>query len=206
MKSYEEHLGRSKALSRSGPRARRRSVVARLGAISTVIMIGSGCNVILGNEERLLDDTIDTTPLPRKERDGAFDLSDGDMDGGARDDADADADAPDGCPAIACTSALDCAANELCFAVPDGISDGGVVARFCGAACDAGTGCSGDRKCTTASSPMTMHCTPKAPVCGRVCDWLCGESCVDLQTDPRNCGLCGSSCPATKVCRGGACS
>lgn len=33
----------------------------------------------------------------------------------------------------------------------------------------------------------------------------CGKKCVDLTTDPANCGLCGSACPAGAVCSGGEC-
>jgi hypothetical protein len=33
----------------------------------------------------------------------------------------------------------------------------------------------------------------------------CGSSCVDLATNPTNCGLCGYVCPDTAVCSGGEC-
>jgi len=35
---------------------------------------------------------------------------------------------------------------------------------------------------------------------------LCGDACVDLALDPRNCGACGNACPAGQVCADGACS
>jgi len=34
----------------------------------------------------------------------------------------------------------------------------------------------------------------------------CGQSCVDLQNDPHNCGGCGSSCGPDEHCIGGTCS
>jgi len=34
----------------------------------------------------------------------------------------------------------------------------------------------------------------------------CGESCRAFQTDPRNCGGCGNTCPAAEVCQAGACT
>ena len=35
---------------------------------------------------------------------------------------------------------------------------------------------------------------------------LCGDECVDLQTDPRFCGSCDRSCDTGEVCAGGQCS
>jgi hypothetical protein len=37
-------------------------------------------------------------------------------------------------------------------------------------------------------------------VCGTIC------KCVDLQTDPSNCGACGIPCPAPHTCSGGMCN
>ena len=34
----------------------------------------------------------------------------------------------------------------------------------------------------------------------------CGSACVDLTTDPNNCGACGNVCPATDTCVAGACA
>ncbi len=34
----------------------------------------------------------------------------------------------------------------------------------------------------------------------------CNGTCVDLQSDPSHCGLCGISCPATATCTAGACT
>jgi hypothetical protein len=34
---------------------------------------------------------------------------------------------------------------------------------------------------------------------------VCGGSCVDTQTDPRNCGGCGKTCSAGGACQAGSC-
>lgn len=34
----------------------------------------------------------------------------------------------------------------------------------------------------------------------------CGSDCVDLTTDPENCGACGRACPAGVACAGGVCA
>src|SRR5207245_827051 len=33
-----------------------------------------------------------------------------------------------------------------------------------------------------------------------------GTLCVDITSDPANCGRCGNSCPATATCKAGACT
>jgi hypothetical protein len=34
----------------------------------------------------------------------------------------------------------------------------------------------------------------------------CGDSCVNVQTDPQNCGACGNACGNARSCRGGVCT
>jgi hypothetical protein len=34
---------------------------------------------------------------------------------------------------------------------------------------------------------------------------LCGATCVDLATDPANCGACGAACGPTQMCIRAAC-
>ena len=44
--------------------------------------------------------------------------------------------------------------------------------------------------------------TPPAP-CTQT---KCGTACVNLQTDPSNCGACGQACPANNTCQAGVCA
>ncbi len=75
---------------------------------------------------------------------------------------------------------------------------------FCGNKCAPGQVCgsvgSGIRQCL---------CGPGETVCGRVSDPDAVLDCVNLETDPRNCGACGHKCPtkpnADAVCRKGVC-
>jgi hypothetical protein len=53
-----------------------------------------------------------------------------------------------------------------------------------------------------ATRTCTSGCTPMTPS-------RCGETCVDLQSDPLNCGACGTRCTfpnAMSSCTGGTCS
>lgn len=51
---------------------------------------------------------------------------------------------------------------------------------------------------TTRALPVRqLECPPSTP--------LCGDACVDLQTDPSNCGACGLACDADQACRFGFC-
>lgn len=34
---------------------------------------------------------------------------------------------------------------------------------------------------------------------------LCSGQCIDVTSDPANCGACGASCPAMSTCAAGAC-
>jgi hypothetical protein len=49
-------------------------------------------------------------------------------------------------------------------------------------------------------APDCKKCTPKQE--GHTC---CKETCIDTQTDPNNCGRCGTVCPKGETCRGGKC-
>jgi hypothetical protein len=57
--------------------------------------------------------------------------------------------------------------------------------------------------CLIGSSPVATStvCGPHPELCGDVC----GAACVDLQTDPDNCGGCGVTCKRTAACNGGVC-
>jgi hypothetical protein len=50
-------------------------------------------------------------------------------------------------------------------------------------------------------------CTPvdDSVACSDACGCCGGATCVDLSSDPRNCGACGNACDATSFCSGSAC-
>lgn len=99
-----------------------------------------------------------------------------------------------------------CAANEscqssTCIATPDcrstpcpngyycDLNDGNCLA-----------GCAGDAQC----APPTTSCANHQCACpdaGSVCAGVC----VELSTDPSNCGACGQTCASPNTCSGGAC-
>lgn len=50
--------------------------------------------------------------------------------------------------------------------------------------------------------------SPSAKTCSPVCDSnrrCCGETCIDVLTDPKNCGTCGVACPDGIACVDGKC-
>jgi hypothetical protein len=73
-------------------------------------------------------------------------------------------------------------APEIC----DGKANG------CTGTPDQGATCAGLEKCISGS----CQCPASA---------LCGSTCVDIQTDPSNCGHCGNRCGSGATCTGGAC-
>jgi hypothetical protein len=64
----------------------------------------------------------------------------------------------------------------------------------CGGSCGA---CGASETCSAAGA-----CVPTGPTCTAP-KRSCGGACVDVQTDPSNCGDCGKSCAGT--CTGGQC-
>lgn len=54
----------------------------------------------------------------------------------------------------------------------------------------------------TLAAALAAGCTDE--ICPGLTD--CGGTCADLDHDPRNCGACGSACPAGQFCIEGACS
>ncbi len=114
-----------------------------------------------------------------------------------------------------------CGTNEQCTAaacvcVPGTMRRAGVCLPGCGAVLaaaglpNAGTGC--------CASPCTLREGGPSYDCAHCCEStgpgacgcaggliMCGGSCIDGQTDPNNCGSCGTVC-ATGACSGGVCA
>ncbi|HUB06982.1 MAG TPA: hypothetical protein VMB50_08275 [Myxococcales bacterium] len=90
----------------------------------------------------------------------------------------------------------------------------------CGFACPAGVACQ-DATCVppdTCSPPCAAGQICASGLCvTSLCNSLtcaapdgqpgscCGLGCLDLKTDPQNCGGCGQACPSGEACQGGAC-
>jgi hypothetical protein len=76
-------------------------------------------------------------------------------------------------------------------------------AHFCATLFGADTPLADD--CTSQAAHqkgLCFECGPEATDGGLT---LCGQSCVDPQTDVNNCGGCGNACEANAACVGGSC-
>src|SRR5207253_8692455 len=62
---------------------------------------------------------------------------------------------------------------------------------------DQGDGGSGGDAAVCGDGSCNTMCSPQ--------ETSCNGACVDLQSNPRNCGACGNDC-GTKVCSEGACA
>jgi hypothetical protein len=64
--------------------------------------------------------------------------------------------------------------------------------------------------CCTGPCAPEGGCCPADRVCGSACcsaaQTCCGGQCVDLETDPQNCGSCGNTCTSGTCCAGLCCS
>ncbi len=67
------------------------------------------------------------------------------------------------------------------------------IARCCGGAGEGSC-------CRSLASPVTAQCCADADTCCPT------NGCVNTQSDPRNCGGCGSPCPEGETCESGQCS
>jgi hypothetical protein len=69
--------------------------------------------------------------------------------------------------------------------------------------CDGSGHCGGGQAdCGPCETCNNGACLPTTCGGGQIC---CGAGCVDTQTDPSNCGACGTVCPAGQDCVQGAC-
>lgn len=72
--------------------------------------------------------------------------------------------------------------------------------------------CAGNETCRDGAcvAPTSPPPPPPAASCGGVAcragETCCGDACVDPRSDPANCGVCGTICPQTDVCRAGNCA
>jgi hypothetical protein len=128
---------------------------------------------------------------------------------------------PDGTPAGSDANASDVGRDGLGHdgASDSAPSDGGADART-DAATDASLDAPPDGPSTCGSGSAPTCATPPASVCPLAqsvacsstargvqayCNKLCANKCVDLSSDPANCGGCGVACSATETCAGGCC-
>lgn len=89
--------------------------------------------------------------------------------------------------------------------------------------CGQGRACNGSADCSTgictggvcggclsnADCPAGAVCDPNVRQCVGMCPAprvSCGGACVDVSSDPQNCGMCGNFCAAGAACVNGACT
>jgi hypothetical protein len=70
----------------------------------------------------------------------------------------------------------------------------------CSTACAAGLSCT-----VVAGSPTCVLQCPTTPTLQTACPSANPTVCANLQTDPNNCGACGTPCGAGQSCQGGSC-
>ena len=68
--------------------------------------------------------------------------------------------------------------------------------QCCSRTCAGGSGTGSTAHSDGVCQPATRCAAPKT---------LCGTNCVDLSTDPANCGACGNPCLISGACQNGAC-
>jgi Cys-rich repeat protein len=110
---------------------------------------------------------------------------------------------PDGGPSdggLVCQSDLDCAAGQTC------VNGQCTEALDGGQAPDAGV-CITAQDCGAGQVCVNGQCWSPAPSDGGVCSAgtvSCNSVCVDLTSDPANCGACANRCPSG-ICSNSAC-
>ncbi len=110
----------------------------------------------------------------------------------------------DTCVAAQCTAPASCLGGPVCInkeqCCSDGCTDVDTDPENCG-------GC--NRPCPMGDSCVSGQCTAPmscngGPVCTGV-DQCCSSGCVNIDTDPANCGGCNRPCPPPGTCVGGGC-
>ncbi len=86
---------------------------------------------------------------------------------------------------------------------------------------DGGVGCGGDADCASGTTCVDGVCTssgldagvnPTDAASGQDAapcaagDVACGGACVDIQSDPNNCGACSTACASGETCSAGVCT
>jgi Cys-rich repeat protein len=127
----------------------------------------------------------------------------GPVDGGQPDGGITDGGQPDGGPSdggLVCRSDLDCAAGQVCLngQCTTGGSDAGQAPDA--GVCITATDCSVGQLCVNGTC---MSSSPDGGVCGAP-TVNCGNVCVDITSDPANCGACSARC-ASGICSNGVC-
>lgn len=121
------------------------------------------------------------------------------------------------CSAGVCSSACTNGLLQCCGKCVDPTTDP-VHCGGCDPSCpEAASGAGGGAPVESACSMGYRKCTGTTPICSAcVCvssdqctvieqKTVCGDSCVELGTDPQNCGTCGTSCGPNQKCSNGAC-
>jgi stigma-specific protein Stig1 len=114
-----------------------------------------------------------------------------------------------------------CSTATVSHACTDGktCSDGACVcpsgAHSCSGTCVSNTSTSTascGTSCEACAAPVNGEatCMGASPICGEFCNkagyaTLCGSACVNITTDPSNCGGCGMTCAVEEMCTAGAC-
>jgi len=158
-----------------------------------------------------VDSTTVATTRPTPEESGSDGASSGSDDASSGNDAsDGSDDAPDGNEGLTSCSADASLCQGVCADTQSDPLNCGGCSYACYGICEGGPcGCvAGSCQCAT-----DEDCYGALGVCiGGVCgcpigEVLCGQSCVNVQTDSNNCGACTVECdPRVRSCQSGACT
>ncbi len=109
------------------------------------------------------------------------------------------------CPADCgnCTTTVD--AGAACTTDADCIGGNACISGVCALNfVDAGAGDAAFDSLSPDAS-IGFDAAADAPVCAAG-ETLCGSVCIDVSSDPDNCGACGTACPTGQICSEGVCT